>query len=244
LVISQTLARQLFADRDPVGRRVSLDGGEHWLTVVGVVANVQNNGPTVPAAPEYYRLRMNDDADRLGLTAVAFVRSQLDSRTVSQWARREIAALDSSAGVTVETMPERLDRLNDRPRFLVFVLAIFAFVSVLLAASGLYGVIAFLVSGRTREIGVRAALGATRRDILLLVQRQILLCAVSGLAVGVIASLALTSLIRGLLFQISPHDPIVLGSATGGLLIIALAAAWKPSWKAAHIDPARALRVD
>ncbi len=100
------------------------------------------------------------------------------------------------------------------------------------------------MSSRTREFGIRSALGATRRDLLLLVQRQTLWCAGVGIAIGLCGSVALTGLVRGLLFDISPRNPAVLASAALCLFFIALLAALKPSWKAAQVDPARALRAD
>jgi ABC-type antimicrobial peptide transport system permease subunit len=124
------------------------------------------------------------------------------------------------------------------------VLGIFAVVSVLLVGAGLYGVISFLVSGRTREIGIRSALGATRRDIIVMVQRQMFWCAAIGLASGLTGCLVLTRFVRGLLFQISPYDPVVLSSAAVCFFLIILTACSRPAWKAARIDPAQALRVD
>lgn len=141
-------------------------------------------------------------------------------------------------------MSERLRRLNDRPRFLTAVLFIFAFVSVLLSAAGLYGVIAFLVNGRTREFGIRTALGATRLDIVVLVQRQVLWFALLGLAIGLAGSVSLAQLVRGLLFQVSPHDPFMLSAAAALLFAISILAIVKPAWEAAHTDPAQALRMD
>jgi predicted permease len=243
VVFSKTLSRLLFPSTATVGQRVSMDGGEHWLTVIGVVGDVKNNGMNVAAWPEYYHVRTIHD-ERLGLMAIAFVRSALGSRTLERWIRQEITTLDPTASMAVETMPERLNRLNDRPRFLTFVLGIFAVVSVLLAGAGLYGVISFLVSGRTREIGIRSALGATRRDIIVMVQRQMFWCAAIGLASGLTGCLVLTRFVRGLLFQISPYDPVVLSSAAVCFFLIILTACSRPAWKAARIDPAQALRVD
>ncbi len=243
IVISNALAQRLFPAANPIGQRISLDGGSNWVTVIGVVGDVKNNGITAAVWPEYYRLRRTG-GDRLGLTTVAFIRSQLDTATLARWVQKSVAALDPTVTVAWESMPARLHRLNDRPRFLTFVLLIFAVVSVLLAGSGLYGVIAFLVSSRAREMGVRSALGATRLDLLLLVQRQTLWCAGIGTVVGLTGSLALAGLVRGLLFQISPRDPRILVLAAVFLCTIAFLAAWAPAWKAAQTDPARALRVD
>lgn len=243
LVINDALARRLFASGDPIGERVSLNAGQSWLTIVGVVRDVKNDGINVSAAPEYYKLSMNDD-NGLGLTGIALLRSGLDRQTLKRWVDQQIATLDPTASTTFETMPERLNRLNDRPRFLSFVLTIFAVVGVLLAASGLYGVIAFLVSARTREIGVRAALGATRSDIWLLMEGQMLPPVIAGIGAGLLGSIALSSLIRGLLFGISARDPVMLTAAALCWIAIALAATFVPCWRATHVDPAQVLRAE
>ncbi len=243
LVISDTLARRLFPSADPLGQRVSLNDGMQWLTIAGIVRDVKNDGINLPAAPEYYKLR-TDDEDALGLSAVVLVRSGLDTATLSRWITQAIQAVDPTVSIVIESMPERMYRLNDRARFLVLVLAIFAVVSIVLSASGLYGVVAFLVSGRTKELGIRAALGATRRNLVMMVERQMFWCIATGVAAGLIGSLALAGVIRGLLYQVSPHDPAILVAAALLLLAVALLAAFRPSWKAARIDPAQALRVD
>ncbi len=243
VVISETLARRLFPSTEPLGATISLNGGTHWVTVVGIVRDVKNNGVNAPAAPEYYRLRRKT-GEGLGLTTVAFLRSGLDAAALARWVQKDVAAIDPTVTATFEPMPEHLRRLSDRPRFLTFVLLIFAAVSVLLAGTGLYGVIAFLVSGRTREIGIRSALGATRLDIVIMVQRQLFWCAVVGFALGLSGSLALDGLVKGLLFRISPHDPLVFAWTLACFFAMAVFAGCKPAWHAAHIDPAVALRVD
>lgn len=243
VILSEILARRLFPAGDPLGTQISLDGGTVWLTVIGIVHEVKNNGVAEATWPEYYLPRAGH-GDRVGLTTVALVRSQINNTTLQRWVHRQLTSIEPAATAEFESLPSRMYHLSDRPRFITLVLTIFAAVSVLLGASGLYGVIAFLVSSRTREIGVRAALGATRRDILLMVQRQMLACAALGIAVGLFGSLALAGLVRALLFQISPRDPAILASAALCLLVIAVIASSLPSWKAAHINPADALRVD
>jgi putative ABC transport system permease protein len=222
---------------------VSLDGGHDWLTVIGIVQNAKNNGLAVPASPEYYRT-LAGTGTRLELSSVILIRSGLSFATLSRLISRQISALDPTLSPVIEPMSERLRRLNDRPRFLTVVLFVFAFVSVLLSAGGLYGVITFLVNGRTREFGIRTALGATRLDIIVLVQRQMLWFGLVGLAMGLAGSLSLGRLVRGLLFQVSPHDPLVLSAAAALLFAISMLAVLKPAWEAAHTDPAQALRVE
>ncbi len=243
LIVSQTLADHLFPSRNPLGAQVSLDGGQEWLTVVGIVQNAKNNGLAAPASPEYYRT-LAGTGTRLELSTAILIRSALGSATLSRLISHEISALDPTLSPVIEPMSERLRRLNDRPRFLTVVLFVFAFVSVLLSAGGLYGVIAFLVNGRTREFGIRTALGATRLDIIVLVQRQMLWFALLGLAMGLAGSLSLGRLVRGLLFEVSPHDPLVFSASAALLFAISILAVLKPAWEAAHTDPAQALRVD
>lgn len=243
LVISQMLAAHLFPSRNPLGAQVSLDGGHEWLTVIGVVQDAKNNGLATPASPEYYRT-LAGTGTRLELSTAILIRSALGAATLSRLVDHQISALDPTLSPVIEPMSERLRRLNDRPRFLTAVLFAFAFVSVLLSAAGLYGVIAFLVHGRTREFGIRTALGATRLDIIVLVQRQMLWFTLLGLTIGLAGSLSLGRLVRGLLFQVSPHDPLVLSAAAALLFVISLLAVVKPAWKAAHTDPAQTLRVD
>ena len=226
-----------------MGSRVSLDAGNSWVTVIGIAPDVKNNGLAVRSSPEYYLLRASY-GDRLGQTTIAFVRSTLDTATLTRWFHKQLTTVDPAVTASVEAMPERLHHLADRPRFIALVLLIFALASILLAGTGLYGVISFLVSSRTREIGIRSALGASWPGILVMVQRQTFICAGIGIVIGALGSLALGDLVRTLLFQISPRDPVLLGGAALFLLAVALLSALEPSWKAAHIHPADALRAD
>jgi ABC-type antimicrobial peptide transport system permease subunit len=207
------------------------------------VQNAKNNGLAAPASPEYYRT-LAGTGTRLELSTAILIRSALGSTTLARLIRSEISALDPALSPVIEPMSQRLRGLNDRPRFLTVVLFVFALVSVLLSAGGLYGVIAFLVNGRTREFGIRMALGASRLEIIVLVQRQMLWFALLGLAMGLVGSLSLGHLVSRLLFQVSPHDPLVFSSSAALLFGVSLLAVLKPAWEAAHTDPARALRVD
>ncbi|MBV9443340.1 MAG: ABC transporter permease [Acidobacteriaceae bacterium] len=248
LVISASLAHRLFSSADPIGGRVSLNGGTSWVTVIGVVRDVKNDGIAAPTLPEYYLLRTNPSAarerQRLGLTTVAFVRSSLPVSTLRRWVQDDLAAIDPTVTTELDLMPEHLLHLADRPRFITLVLVIFATGSLILAAGGLYGVIAFLVNSRARELAIRATLGATRRNILLMVQRQTLLCAGVGVLVGLCGSVTLASSARSLLFEIGPRDPTTLAAAALCLLTISFLAALGPSLTATHIDPAKLLRAE
>lgn len=243
LILSDTLAHRMFGNENPIGQQIELSADGHWAPVVGVAADVKNDGLAVSAEPEYYRLRMRN-ADQLGHDGVALFRTSLDSETLTRWIRGEFSALDPALPVRVQTMHERVNVLSDRPRFLAILVGLFAMFGLLLAAVGLYGVMSFLVVQQTREIGVRMAMGATPRGIALLVQKRAGSWTGAGIVLGIVGSLAFTWLVRGLLFGVSPHDPLSLAAAIGVLGLSAVLAAWLPSRRAARVDPAVSLRYD
>jgi putative ABC transport system permease protein len=209
--------------------------------VVGVAADAKNNGLSEPSGPEYYRLRMNDSV-QLGLSGVVLFRTAADPDALTPWIRQQIAALDSSLPVTVTKMETRVDAYTDRPRFVAVLVGLFALFGLTLAAVGSYGVMSFLVEQRTREIGIRMAIGATPRDIAALIQKHALLWTASGVAAGSLASISLSTLVRGLLFEVSPQDPQSLAIAISVVAVAGSLAAWIPSHRAARVDPAVALR--
>lgn len=244
IIISENLAHRLFGIENPIGHRIALDGpGSPWLAVIGVARDVKNNGIDVPLSPEYYRLR-SQTTNSLGHTAVALLRTPLGVATVSDWIAREASLVDPSLTFKIENMQSRLYHLSDRPRFIAAVVGIFAIVSLILAASGLFGVIGFLITNRTREIAVRSALGATHFDLLWLVQKQIAVWAISGTAIGLAGSLLLGRFVKGLLYRIAPTDVPSLLAACLIMLCVAALAAWLPSRRVTRIDPALTLRAE
>ncbi len=152
--------------------------------------------------------------------------------------------MDASLPVTVAKMETRVDGFTARPRFVATLVGLFALFGLTLAAVGLYGVMSFLVAQRTREIGVRMAVGATPRDIAVLIQKHALVWTGGGVAAGLVGSIFLTRLVRGLLFEVSPLDPLSLAIAVGVVAVAASLAAWVPSHRAAKVDPTVALRCD
>jgi putative ABC transport system permease protein len=244
VILSATLAHRIFGNQDPVGQQIDLDGTGKWLPIVGVVADANNNGITEVAEPEYYRLRMSGGPLQLPRSGVALFRTSLDPATLTQWIRHEFAALDPALPVTVGTLAERVDRLRDRPRFIAMLISLFATIAVLVAAVGLYGVMSFLVMQRTREIGVRMAVGAEPRDVVMLIQTHAAVWTGIGIVIGLGCSLALTRTIRGLLYEVSPGDPTSLAIAVAVLAAVSALAAWIPSRRAARVDPIVALRQD
>lgn len=243
VILNASLARRMFGDDNPIGHQVVLDGDGRAFPIVGVAADVKNNGIAEPSDPEYYRLRMATST-QLGRSGVAIFLTSLDPATLSGWIRREFAALDPTLPVNVETLEERVDHFRDRPRFIAAVIAAFAALGLLLAAAGLYGVLSFLVALQTREIGVRMALGARPRDIGLRVQLRAAAWIGSGVVVGTAGSLALARTVRGLLFEVSPGDPVSILAPVLALCAAGALAAWLPSRRAAGVDPVVALRCE
>lgn len=249
VVLSQSLARKLFPDGDAVGKR--FDTGDRHI-VVGVAADVQNSGTALPSEPEYYVVRKhstegtfhNQGSPDGWRSAKVALRTLLNPKVVSDSMLREFVALDPQLPVTVTTMQERVGRLAQRPRFNALLLSMFAGMGVLLAAIGLYGVMAFLVGQRTKEIGVRMALGATPHAISKLILQRAALWTLAGALSGLAGAFYAARVLRTLLFQVPEHDPLTYGLAVPGIFLIALVAAWMPSRKASRVDPMSALRHD
>jgi predicted permease len=241
-IISETMAKRLFRGVDPLGHR--LDD----TPIVGIVADVRNSGGTAEDDPEYYLPRVHrpvhwiygaPGALRQG---AAIVRTPLAPAAAARALRDAIAGLDPSLPLEIHTLRESTARLAVRPRFNAALFGLFAAIGLALAAFGLYGVLAFLVARRTREIGVRMALGATPSSVSRLVLGSAARWLAAGLLAGLALSLALARALRGLLLGISGGDPAAWIFAATVLFIAALAAAWLPARRAALVDPMVALR--
>lgn len=252
VILSRELAHRLFPDGAALGRHIlSTDKGV-WHTVVGVAGDVINVGLERRPEPEYYELRKNFPdvtyANRqpgVGWRgASVIVRSPLSPESLSRTLRGILAELDPSVPVTVQTLQERASTLTVAPRFDALLLGGFAGVGLLLAAIGIYGVIAFLVGQRTREVGVRMALGATPTAVTRMFLSHAAGWTLAGIVVGLAGALAVTELLSGMLFQVNARDPWSLAAAPALLLAVALTAAWLPARRAARIDPVRTLREE
>ena len=252
LIVSESLARRMFPNEDPLGKQLRFGLQENWYTVIGVAADVKNAGLTGTADPEYYhvrqhapgalaeRLMSNDEGRRAGVV----LRAAANPTMVAEWMKAEIAALDPTLPVSIDTLAEQVGRLAERPRFNAMLLALFAAAGLTLAAVGLYGVMAFLVAERTREIGVRMALGATPRAITWLVLSHAARWTLGGALLGVVAAVAAGRLLDTMLFGVEQQDPTTLLAALALLVATALLAAWIPSRRAAAVDPMEALRSE
>jgi len=243
-LVNETFVRRFFAGRNPIGGRISVGGP--WRTVVGVVGDVRHRALATDARPEVLLpwVQLDDGFLTAWARGISFVvRSDLELAAAASLIRSQVRQLDANTPI-IELQPVSalVDESVAEPRFRTFLLSSFALTSVCLAAVGIFGVLSYVVSERTREIGIRMALGARQRtifwDVLTAGGSLVAIGTVLGLAGGV----ALMRWIRGLLFQVSPADPATLAGATLGLAVIALLAALIPARRATRVNPVIALR--
>lgn len=241
MMISRSLARYVFQNEDPIGRHIQPGLEGPWYTIVGVAADVKNGGLTGADEPEYYRLRRNSPED-WGRDATVTVATSLSPAALEHWIRSEVAAIDPTVPVVTETMSQRVSKLADRPRFEAALLGLFAMIGVLLAAMGIYGVIAFLVAQRTSEIGVRMTMGATKLDILQLMGVQGLRMLVAGTVVGLLMAAISSHALSSLLFGVQPNDALSFVSVSLLLATVGGLATLVPACQAMRVEPSQALR--
>jgi predicted permease len=237
-MVNQTLVRTFFPHEDPIGKRVKL-ASEDWMTIVGVIQDTKQTGLAAEVEPEIFLSMQQTPSDEMTLV----IRSSVASAVLVPALRAQVAALDRNLPVYgVQTMDELLAGEVASQRFNSYLLGAFAVLAVLLAAVGIYGVMAYAVSQRTREIGIRLALGAEAGDVRGMVLFQGLWMAVAGIVTGLAASFALTRLMRTLLYGVKPTDPATFTVVSIVLLFVALAACWIPARRATRVDPMVALR--
>jgi putative ABC transport system permease protein len=241
VVISEALARRLFPGDEPLGQHLRFGFAGPWYSVVGVARDVKNAGLTVVGDPEYYLARKHSPDDAWHYST-AILRTGFPPPAVADWLRTEIAALDPTLPVSIETMSERVAHLRQRPMFNATLLGIFAGVGLLLAAIGVYGLLAFLVAERTAEFGVRMALGGTPGAILPLVLGNGMKLVGAGALAGLLASLAATRLLQSLLFEVTATDIATFAAVVLALGSAALLACYIPARRAMRVEPAVALR--
>jgi putative ABC transport system permease protein len=243
-VINESLARRHFAGQDPIGHRLYIPKGPttgDFVPIVGVVSDLRYLNLEAPVQPELFvhyehitlfgmnlAIRTRDDP----IASVASIRAALSQIDKT----RPIFNVKTLEDVLIDSVAPR--------RFNVFLLTTFAGTALLLAVVGIYGVIAFSVAQRTREIGVRMALGAERRAVVTMVVRQGMRIAAAGIVLGIAAALALTQVIAGLLYEVTPTDPLTFAVAIGALALAALAACAGPAVRAALVNPIVALRCE
>jgi predicted permease len=238
-IVNQRFAAVYFADRNPIGGRISTDDNHsQWSTVVGVVANVRHTSLEEPPQPQMY----SPDYGEGGSIAV---RSPLPPSTLTSEIRATVKGIDPQVALSdVRTMGGLVSEASARRRFQTSLLTIFAAIALFLAMVGLYGLMTYSVSRRTRELGTRMALGAQRMDVTFLVLRRAAFLLGLGLLSGLACALIVTQAIRAFLFGVGEHDPVTALLACALLGICGLVAAVIPARRAASIDPMQALRAE
>ena len=247
-VVNQALARRDFPGASPVGRRYYLDDTT-FATIVGIVTDIRNFGPYEAPRPEVYHSFRQDGDGWWSFSLMVRTRDAaggpIDPASLAGSVSAAVRGVDPEGAVTaVRPMTEVMSESLGRPRFYLALLGTFGAVALALAVAGIYGVLSYAVAQRTREFGIRAALGSTTADILRLVTRQAMRLLAIGIGIGLAASLAATKLLVSLLYGVSPLDASAWLAATVTLGLAGFVAALLPAWRATRADPVVALRAE
>jgi ABC-type antimicrobial peptide transport system permease subunit len=239
VIINEEFARRSWPGEDAVGKALSF--GRTEIPVIGVVADVRQGGLSEPVKPAIYLHALQQFRSRMSIV----VRTSGDPLRYADEVRRTIWAKNPDQTITaVTTLDAVMGRAVARPRLLAWLLGVFGAMGLTLGALGIFGVLAFAVSQRRREIGVRMALGASPRSVLRLILAQGMLLAVVGVVTGVAGAALLTRWMESVLFGIEPSDPWTFAQVITVLLAAAALASWLPAHRALAIDPVSALRCD
>ncbi|HEX7138152.1 MAG TPA: ADOP family duplicated permease, partial [Vicinamibacterales bacterium] len=247
VMINEEAARRYWPDSNPIGQQIKvgvrlvsgIPSGQK--TIVGVVGDVKYGGLDLAAPPEVYLPYAQQPVDSLTIA----IRTRGDPASIVPTARAELASLDRDLPIAdIKPMEALIGRSIAERRFTMLLLAAFAAVALTLAAIGVYGVLAYVVSQRTREIGLRMAIGATASDVVQLFVREGVLLAFVGLLAGLVAAAAASRVLASMLFDVGSADPLTFVAATGVLVVAAFVASYLPARRAAHVDPMEALRAE
>ena len=240
-IIDESTAHKYWPTRDPLGHRVRFgrDPTKPWTTVVGVVKDIKSDGLDIDGVPHIYVSTYQDPSKQVSVV----LRTSLPATLLEPQIRHEIQSIDPGLPVfNVVSMDDILDRSLASRRFSADLVGGFAGLALLLASIGIYGLLAYMVGQRSREIGLRMALGARRADVLKLFLQKGLMLAAVGVMAGVVFSASTASMIASLLYGIRPHDPAVFLVVPLLLLSVALLASYFPARRATRINPVVALR--
>jgi predicted permease len=243
VVVNETMARRYWPGEDPIGRRIKgfdpRGKNDDWVTVIGVVKDVRSRGLERAPMAQIFEAQSQslDETENLVVSAA--------TPDFPEVLRRAIRELDRTAVLSdVSTLDQRIREQSAQRRFHTYVLTAFALLALLLAAAGIFGALHYSVVQRTREIGIRIALGAARRTVVGMVFRETVLLAATGVGLGVVVALESTRILSGLLFGVSPQDPRTFAAVSLALTTVALTAACIPAARASRVDPMRALKTD
>src|SRR5438270_1148613 len=240
-IIDEGTARRYWPTRDPLGRRVRFrrDATKPWTTIVGIVKDIKSDGLDIDGVPHIYVSTYQDSSKRLSVV----LRTSLPSALLELQIRHEIQSIDPGLPVFgVSSMNDVLDRSLASRRFSADLVGGFAGVALVLATIGIYGLLVFMVGQRSREIGLRMALGARPADILKLIVTKGVVLAGVGIIAGVILSASTASMMASLLYGVRPHDPAVFVVVSLLLFVVAVLASYVPAWRATKVDSMTALR--
>ena len=244
-VVNEAFVRRFFPNEDAIGKRLTFGNAARpdvtWTTIVGVVADTRRAGFDRPVWAEVYFPHQQSPERRM----VVFLRTSGDPLALARAAQAEVWAIDRDQPVaSVRTVAEILAQSEANRHFVTLLLGIFATVALLLAAIGVYGVLAYATTQRTQEIGIRMALGADRRAVMRMVLGGGMKLAATGVAIGIVGAFALTQVLSGLLFRVGSRDPLTFVVVPAALATVALLASWIPARRAVRIEPVIALRGD
>ncbi len=243
-VINQAAAKRFFPRGDAVGRRIRIGPNPNgaWITIVGVVGDMRDEGLDLPAKPTLFANHRQEAWDR---SMVVFVRTTGDPVSAAPVVRRVLKSADPTlAARDVQTLNSVVGASLASRRFALGLVAAFAAVALALAAIGIYGVLAYMVTTRTREFGVRIALGASRRSVLLLVARHGITWSLAGMALGIAGAIAGGRLVAKMLYGVTPLDPMTYVGVAGVLLAVVVAACLIPASRATRVDPLMSMRAE
>ena len=247
IIINETLARRYFPGEDPVGRRMTLNDKnpkeEDWATIVGIVKDTKPRAQDLTSSPvaEMYMPFAQQPQSSMAL----MIRATNKPESVVAAVRREVQALDKNQLVhSIRTLESVMSEAVAAPRFRTSLLGVFAVVALILAVAGIYGVMSYAVTQRTREIGIRMALGARAADVLKLIVRNGMGPVLLGVALGLAGAIAFTRLMASFLFGVTPTDALTLATVSVSLILVALIACCLPARRAAKVDPLVALRYE
>jgi len=241
VIVNERFAKHFFGDENPIGRRVHFRRDKDSIEIIGVV----RDGKIVDLREKPLRcIYLPFAQSQLGYMTF-YARTTQEPSAAAQMLREEVRRQDPNLPIfNVRTMERQIDESLFMDRLVAMLSASFGALATLLAAVGLYGVMAYMVVRRTREIGIRMALGADRREVLRLVMKEVVVLSAAGIGIAVLASLAMGRLIQSQLLDVSARDPWVMGAATLALAAVALFAGFLPALRATRVDPLTALRYE
>ena len=246
-IVTEEFVRQYFPNEDPIGRRIRPgistydDEDERHCEIIGVVGDIRNRSLDTPPQPAYYVPQTQVPFAQMTMV----VKTSTEPHSLVSAMTKEVAAMDSDLPLFgVKTLPEYLSASVATPRFSTTLLSVFSGVALVLTMVGLYGVMSYSVAQRTNEIGIRLALGAQSRDVLLMIVKQGSLLILLGLGIGLAGAYAASRLLSSLLFGVTAKDPLTFAAVAVLLALVALLACYIPAWRATKVDPMEALRCE